>query len=308
MIKRFFKQYTDLIIGIIITIIFALTALAPESSPFLSVANITLSPFFLAFIPGYALVSTMYPAKSDVTTPVRYILAILWSLMLAPLLALILYFSPAGLDTHDWKLLVGSLVVYLFFIGIIQRVMTPVEERFKPTIWINPRISIHRRLEANAGRQKLDNVQLWLLISAAILLCSIIYATFAFNRHDPYTEFYVQSAQDQSAQNQPVQNDAESSTVASADQTPAARSDSKTDPVYELWIVNQEKQDVAYTVAQKTGTTEATYVSSFTLAYKEQKQVRITLTEDQNSQDAITFLLFAHDDPVPYRTISFRPQ
>lgn len=297
MIKRFFKQFTDLVIGIIITTIFALTALVPESSPFLKIANITLAPFFLGFLPGYGLVSTMYPARSDITTSVRYILAILWSFMLAPLLALILYFSPAGLDTHDWKLLIGSLSVYLFFIGIIQRVMTPLEERFQPTIWINPRISIHRRLMAHAGHQRLDNVQLWLLLSSTILICSIIYAIFAFNRHDPYTEFYVKSAQ----------ISAVSSVVASAAQTPTAATDTATDPVHELWIVNQEKRDVTYTVAQKTGVSEATYVASFTLAYDEEKQIRISLNEEKNTQDPITFLLFIEDESIPYRTISFVP-
>lgn len=297
MISLFFKRFADLAIGIIITTIFALTALAPESTPFLNAANITLAPFFLGFLPGYGLVSTMYPAKHNVTTTVRYILAILWSFMLAPLVALILYFSPIGLAINEWKLVLGSLSVYLFFIGIIQRYMTPLEDRFQPTIWINPSISIHRRLETTESGFKLDKVQIWLLVSSSILICSILYAVFAFERHDPYTEFYVK----------PAQVSPQSSSVASADQKSPTATAITPEAVYELWIVNREKKDALYTIAQKAGISEATYVSSFTLAYNEQKQVRISLTEDQNSQDAITFLLFIDEGSVPYRTISFTP-
>jgi len=317
-IVQFFKRYTDLIVGIIITTAFALTALAPESTFVLNTINIMFAPLFLGFLPGYALVSTMYPAKVDVTTSVRYVLAILWSFMLAPLIALILYFSPAELEIREWKLLIGSLAIYLFFIGIIQRMMTPLEERFQPTIWLNPEISIHKRIETKVSEYRLDRVQLWTLLSSAILICSILYAIFAFDRHDPYTEFYVSSV-DISAYNASVvstdQNAAAATTIATTTasnvtnnlaESSAANSDT-VKPVYELWVVNQEIEETAYTIAQKTGVSEATYVSSFILAYKDKKQIRITLTAAQSSQDSITFLLFKDEDSVPYRTISFTP-
>lgn len=301
MIAQFFKRYTDLILGIIITTAFALTALAPESTFVLSTVNVILAPFFLGFLPGYALVATMYPAKADVTTSVRYILAILWSFMLAPLIAMILYFSPAGLEIREWKLLIGSLAIYLFFIGIIQRVMTPLEERYQPTIWLNPGISIHKRLETKVSEYKLDRVQLWTLLSSVILICSILYAILAFDRHDPYTEFYVSPANVSAHNNSVASADQNSSTLTTTATTLATK------PVYELWVVNQEAEDATYTIAQKTGATEATYVSSFTLAYKQEKQIRITLTANQSSQDAITFLLFKDEDSIPYRSVSFTP-
>lgn len=298
MIRLFFKRFADLVLGIIITTIFALTALVPEPTPVLNAANIILAPFFLGFIPGYALVSTMYPAQSDITTTVRYILAILWSLMLAPLAALALYFSPIGLEIRDWKLLIGALVVYLFFIGIIQRTRTPLEERFQPVIWITPEISLHRRLETNTTIVQIDRVRLGLLLSTIILLCSIIYAVFAFERHAPYTEFYVQ-----------IEKNTPPLTAPSlAAQRPSAVVDTlASNAIYDLWIVNRENRRAQYTVAQKTGVEEATYVSSFTLTDNEQKQVRITLTNVKTAQESIIFLLFIDDDSTPYRTISFIP-
>lgn len=298
MIALLFKRFADLVLGIIITTIFALTALAPESTPFLTAANITLAPFFLLFLPGYALVATMYPAKSQVTTTVRYILAILWSLVLAPLLALILYFLPFGLAIRDWKLLVGTLVVYLFFIGVIQRIRTPLEERFQPTIWITPEISVNRRIEMNKTIRQIDKVHLWLGISACVLLCAILYATFAFDRHDPYTEFYVQETVSNEPITLPAFADSASFPVANRQES---------ESIYDLWVVNQELRPATYTVAQKTGENEATYVSSFSLAYNDQKQVRVRLAERQDSAEAIVFLLFLDDSATPYRTISFRP-
>jgi len=298
MIRLFFKRFADLVLGIIVTTIFALTALVPESTPLLSAANIILAPLFLGFIPGYALVSTMYPAQSDITTTVRYILAILWSMMLAPLIALALYFTPIGLEIREWKLLFSALAVYLFFIGIIQRTRTPLEERFQPVIWITPEISIRRRLETDTAIIQIDRMRLGLLLSTIILFCSIVYAVFIFERHDPYTEFYVQIEK-------------KSTPLASpsfAQQGPSVVVDDlASSSAYDLWVVNRENRRAQYTVAQKTGTEEAIYISSFTLTDNEQKQVRITLANAKTTQEAVTLLLFIDDDLTPYRTISFIP-
>lgn len=312
MIALLFKRFADLVIGIIITTIFALTALVPESTPFLSAANIILSPLFLLFLPGYALVATMYPAKSEITVTVRYILAILWSLLLAPLLALLLYFLPFGLGIREWKLLAGILVVYLFFIGVIQRARTPLKERFQPTIWISPTISVHRRLETNTGFRQIDKVHLWLAASVCIFLLSILYAVFVFERHDPYTEFYVQKTINNEPVSVPAFVESGRQSVIDTMDIDTSRADvvidtAASESVYDLWVVNREMRPATYTVAQKTGDLEATYVSSFTLAYDEQKQVRIRLGDSPDSLEAIVFLLFIDEDATPYRMISFRP-
>lgn len=297
-IRSLYKKFADFVLGVIVTSLFALTALTPDATGLLAAANLVLAPLFLGFVPGYALVATMYPAKGDVTPTVRYVLAVLWSFMLAPLLALILYFSPADLEVRDWKLLVCAVTAYLFFVSIIQRVMTPDGERYQPTIWITPEVSIQRRLGTAAYYRKLDRVHLWLLASSAILICSVLYAVFAFDRHDPYTEFYVQLADERVSM----------VSAAIAEQTPSTViTETASARFYDLWVVNRETELVVYTVAQKTGASEATFVSSFTLAYNERKQVRISLPSGQIDGDMVIFLLFKDDESIPYRQVSFVP-
>lgn len=117
-----------------LVLVVALAALASAFALVMPLADIPLRApiglFLVLFLPGYAIVSAVFPGKEGLSIPFRAVLSVGLSLVTALIIGLVLNFSPWGLRLGP---IVASLVLSTFAfvaIGYLRRVQLPIEERF----------------------------------------------------------------------------------------------------------------------------------------------------------------------------------
>jgi uncharacterized membrane protein len=101
-------------------------ALLPDGS----VPRIAFVLGFVLLAPGHALVSALFPGRSDVRPLERLVLAAGLSLATMPLLALILNYSPWGVRTHAVAWATVALVLGSAGIALARRLSLGYEEAF----------------------------------------------------------------------------------------------------------------------------------------------------------------------------------
>ena len=209
----------------------ALTALAgavllgPETGPPLSnplsgppvaavvrLATVALGLTFVLFLPGYAVVASLFPrhesaieAVDDAAEPMpprfqfrsresldaleRVTLAIGVSVVLVPVLAAALNFTPVGIRPRPLILLIVGVTLAATLLAAVRRLRVPVDERFDPSIW--PAAS---PLSGESGERELATVVLVLgLLVAAV---GIGYAVAVPKPGTEFTELYVVTQND----------------------------------------------------------------------------------------------------------------
>lgn len=165
------------------------------------------------FVPGYALVSIAYPtaggppdestlgrseiglretfARGDhaVGSVERVALALLWSIVLVPSVALAVHLSPYPIETGPILLGVFGTTFALLVVAFASRARHPEDERYAPSLPARSNRS-SGGLDPQPAR---SGASILLAVSLLVLSSSVAYALVAPPQGEGFTELYVQS-------------------------------------------------------------------------------------------------------------------
>jgi uncharacterized membrane protein len=144
----------------------------------------------LLFIPGYCLISALFPKDGDINLTERLVLSIGLSIAVVPIIGLGLNFTPWGIRLDPLVLSLTLFTLVMMVVTFYRRSLLPFEERFSmPFSGIAGTI---REEIFPAGSSRVDR-----LLGAALvlgILITILVTVFVISvprEGEKFTEFYV---------------------------------------------------------------------------------------------------------------------
>lgn len=195
----------DLVVVVALTFFTLVLALWPGSAG--SLIQFAVGIVFVMFLPGYALIATLFPdaglsqpapddlataehsRRHDIDLIERVALSLVSSLAIVPLVGVILGFIPWGLTPTTLLIAVGAVTLILAAVAAIRRLRLQPEDRFSVPIGAASEMGA-----PSSTRRKILNVTL----GAAILFAvsSVAYAIASPQDGEQYTEFQLLTEDD----------------------------------------------------------------------------------------------------------------
>jgi len=278
--------------------------------------ELVLGPLFVLFLPGYAVVTALFPKHSGQWTEMendsasegvdgieRLLLSVGISVVVAPLFALTLNFAPVGLDPTAVAATLSAFIVVATGIGAWRRARIPPERQFALPVgrWTGSA----RRVLGGGGPPR---TAVTVIIVAALVIAagSVTWAALARPPGESFTEFYLLS---ENTSDGLVMNDYPRQLT--VDETASFR----------VGVTNQEAQALAYSVVVslkrvQTGDGSSTVLQRRTLTRVrtpeltpgQEWQRPVAITPQMVGEDLrLTFSLYRGDSPEnsattqPYR-------
>ena len=267
-----------MLIWTILTIVFVIT-------PFLSdiFLRTLLGIPMVLFIPGYVLISALFPKKDDLESIERMALSFGLSIAVVPLLGLLLNFT-FGIKVIPILLILCFYTIVLIFIAALRREKLPPEKRFNIP-YDHVYEGIYNEMKANRGKSELILIG-GLIFSIAMVIGMIFFIIDTPKIGERFTEFYILGPEGK-AENYPVNLKY---------QNPV------TIPV---GIVNHESTSVNYTV-QVALDSQVITDTWFRLNNSEAWEKNITFAPDKEGTGIkLEFWLFKEDNfTAPYRELN----
>lgn len=188
--SAFIKQdYPDDLIFVVVWMIASIVAIylpGLNETPI----RVVLSLPIIIFIPGYSLISALFPKKDDLSNMERIALSVGFSAAIIPLIGLGLNFSPWGIWLNPIMLSLTIFSLGLILVAYYRRVTLPSEEQFMvkfSEIVITIRKSIN-----SAENSRVDRILNYILVF--FILAAIITTIFviAFPKEgEHFSEFFI---------------------------------------------------------------------------------------------------------------------
>lgn len=126
------------VLATVVTLTASTIYLLPQTPPYIYVRYI-LGSLFVLYLPGFAVVESLFPRKGDITSLERLALSIGSSLALVPLIGLTLNYSPWGIRLNTVFTSLAILTLAFSTVSVdrkfnhfkIRIKRMPVEKRFK---------------------------------------------------------------------------------------------------------------------------------------------------------------------------------
>jgi uncharacterized membrane protein len=139
---------------------------------------------FAFFIPGYVIVSALFPSKGSINTIERITLSFGLSFTIVPLIGLLLNYSRLGFELYSILMSFIAFTIIFSIIAWYRRDKIPIEERFC--------IKITMALPTKEELLTADKiVTILVVISIIIAVCIAVYVTFLPQIGEQYTEFFI---------------------------------------------------------------------------------------------------------------------
>lgn len=165
--------------GIIVNII-AVPVVIYTSGPLRIILGIILA----VFLPGYALISAIFPRKNDINTIERLAISFGLSIIIVPLIGLILNYMPCGIKLFPVTITISTFIIITSIIGYLRQQKLPQDERFH--------ISIKSNFLTSTSTGKLDKIlSICLLVTIVTALVCLAYTLAQPKDGERYTEFYI---------------------------------------------------------------------------------------------------------------------
>ncbi|HEY3361613.1 MAG TPA: DUF1616 domain-containing protein [Methanosarcina sp.] len=145
---------------------------------------------FVLFLPGYALIAALFPAKSDLDGIERVALSFGLSIAVVPLIGLGLNYTPWGIRTLP---ILTSLSVFTFImcgLAYLRRAKLPDTEAFEVPFRATA-LSLKAEIMENS-ESKLDRVlTIFLILSILLSVATLVYVIVTPKEGEHFTEYYI---------------------------------------------------------------------------------------------------------------------
>ena len=238
----------DLVVGLASVVLVDLLVLTPVGAG--TVLRTLLGLPLVLFLPGYAFVAALFPETGQardgsppddtrdtlprrIDGPERLTLSVGASVAIAPLIGLVLNYTPWGLTLPSVTLSLSAFTALAASVGIVRRQALPENERFA---LVRPRSARADSTTAVAGvRTRTDLVlNVAVALTVVLVVSSAVYAVAAPRGSEAITEFYLLT-----------ENETNGELVADEYPTEFVRGEPK--PLV-VGIENHERRPVNYTV------------------------------------------------------------
>ncbi|RXA19730.1 DUF1616 domain-containing protein [Methanosarcina sp. MSH10X1] len=281
------KVSSDLLIVtglMLLTDIFVLTPGISETM----VRNALGLPFVL-FLPGYALIAALFPAKSDLDGIERVALSFGLSLAVVPLIGLGLNYTPWGIRPLPILVSLSTFIIIMCGIAYFRRIKLPVAETFSIS-FSSAALSLKAGV-LDGSESKLDKtLTVFLIFSILLSVATLGYVVVSPKEGEHFTEFYLLGPQGKADNYTTNYTLGQSGTVI-------------------VGVVNHEYRLMNYTMELKLANKSLSLpenVRYITLAHNETWEQPVIFTPAFEGEDMkLEFLLFNETEKeTPYRDLN----
>ena len=162
-------------------------------SPFnQTVLRIPFALLLLLFLPGYVLISAMFPRRNEISGIERFVLSVGMSIAITVFDGFAISVTPLRLRPYSIVISLSMITLFLTLITLIIRVLTPREERYGVTI---PMIlAFFAPLRERVEMSDIEKALLIALIGSIIIASSMFaYAKVIYEMYgkERFTAFYI---------------------------------------------------------------------------------------------------------------------
>ncbi len=141
------------------------------------------------FLPGYALIASLFPGKNDLDGIERFALSFGFSIAIVPLIGLGLNFTTFGIRLIPVLLSISFFTLAMCLIAYFRRGKLPEEERFKVPFSYTYHFLKAEMPDSKSGVNK--TLMIILILSVAILIIVLTYVAVTPRQEEKFTEFYI---------------------------------------------------------------------------------------------------------------------
>ncbi len=151
--------------------------------------NILGLPFVL-FLPGYALIAALFPAKSDLDGIERVALSFGLSIAIVPLIGLGLNYTTWGIKPLPTLISLSAFTFIMCGLAYLRRASLPETETFEISLRAAA-FSLKTEVMGNS-ESKLDRaLTVFLIISILLSVATLAYVVVSPKEGEHFTEFYI---------------------------------------------------------------------------------------------------------------------
>ncbi len=154
------------------------------------------------FLPGYALIASLFPGKNDLDGMERLALSFGFSIAIVSLIGFGLNFTTFGIRLIPILLSVSFFTLSMCLIAYFRRGKLPEEERFKVPFSYTYHFLKAEVLDSKSEVNK--TLMIILILSVAILIIVLTYGAVTPKQREKFTEFYILGDKGK-AENYPIQ-------------------------------------------------------------------------------------------------------
>lgn len=170
---------------VILTDIFVLIPVLSESF----IRTVLGLPLVL-FLPGYALVALLFPAKNGLEGIERAALSVGMSVAIVPLVGLVLNSTSFGIREMPLLASLSVLIILMCAAAYVRRRMLPEDKTFGVSFKTSTRSLLVEVLgKPESSTEK--TLRVFLAISVLALVGTVAYVTIIPHEQEPFTEFYI---------------------------------------------------------------------------------------------------------------------
>jgi uncharacterized membrane protein len=150
--------------------------------------NIIGLPFVL-FLPGYALIAALFPAKSDLDGIERTALSFGLSIAVVPLIGLGLNYTPWGIRPFPILISLSTFILIMCGLAYMRRAKLPETETFNT--FRTTALSLKSEIMENS-ESKLDRaLTAFLILSILLSVATLAFVVVSPKEGEHFTEFYL---------------------------------------------------------------------------------------------------------------------
>lgn len=145
---------------------------------------------FVIFLPGYALIAALFPAKSDLDGIERTALSFGLSIAIVPLIGLGLNYTPWGIRPFPILISLSAFIFIMCGLAYLRRAKLPETETFNISFRATA-LSLKSEIMENS-ESKLDRVlTVFLILSILLSVATLAFVVLSPKEGEHFTEFYL---------------------------------------------------------------------------------------------------------------------
>lgn len=178
--------YLDLLLVVIFTFLCVLFVLEPTLNK--TFIRTILGVLLVLFLPGYALIASLFPKKNDLDGIERASLSFGLSIAITPLIGLALNYTPFGIRLDPVLVSLSAFTIILCVAAFLRRSRIPEENRF----WVDFGGFFSGIREGFRGESKTSKIlSVILVISIILAIATTAYIIIKPKEGEKFTEFYI---------------------------------------------------------------------------------------------------------------------